>query len=81
VKKNKHGYVPGALFLNRTIREMRDYVEFQKFLCRTIKDDDVTKQFKVNTEQHPESKYRFLYNTKAVDSHTAAGKKSKNGNQ
>lgn len=77
MRNNKHGYVPAALMFDRAIRQMRDHVEYEKFLCRTIKDNDVTKQFKENTEVHPESKYRFMYNSKTVNEHTVAGKKAK----
>jgi PKD repeat protein len=74
---NKHGYVPGAFMFNTAIKQMRDHVEFEKFLCRTLKDDERTKQFKKNTQEHPESRYRLIYNNEAVEDHTAAGKKKR----
>ena len=61
MKKNKHGYVPGALMFNSIINDMRDHVEYEKFLARTIIDNEVTQEFKKNTEEHPHSKHRFLY--------------------
>ncbi len=79
MRKNNHGYVPAALMFNRSIREMRDHVEFEKFLCRTIKDDDTTREFKQNTEEHKESKYRYMYNRKAANLKTVAGKKVTDG--
>ncbi len=74
MKKNKHGYVPAALLIDRIINEMRDHVEFEKFLCRTIKDNDTTKDFKKKTEEHPNSLYRFHYNSPSVDAHTVSGR-------
>ena len=75
MRKNKHGYVPAAVMLNNLIVDMRKHVEFEKFLCRTIKDNEVTKEFKNRTEQHPDSIYRFRYNSTPVDEHTVAGRK------
>jgi len=79
MKTNKHGYVPAALMLNNIIRDMRAHVEFEKFLCRTIKDNEITQKFKSNTEQHGNSMYRFWYNNAAVEEHTIAGKKNNAG--
>ena len=72
---NNNGYNHTALLMNQTIREMRDYVEYQKFMCRLIVDNEITREFKVNTEEHPESKYRFIYNNPEVEALTAFGKK------
>lgn len=76
--KNTHGYTPAALMFNRVIKEMRDYIEYEKFLARTIIDNETTREFKKRTEEHPESKYRFKYNNKLVVGHTAEGRKEVN---
>ena len=81
MKTNKHGYVPAALMLNNMICDLRSHVEFEKFLCRTIKDDDTTKQFKNNTQDHKNSLYRFWYNSEEVEEHTIAGKKKPNASK
>jgi hypothetical protein len=74
MRKNKHGYVPAAILLNTMINEMREHVEFEKFLCRMIKDDETTQEFKKNTDVHKNSLYRFRYNSESVDAHTSFGK-------
>jgi len=73
--KNKHGYTPAAMMFNNVINELRDYIEYEKFLCRTITDNETTQEFKKRTQEHRKSKYRFKYNNKLVNEHTAAGKK------
>ena len=74
MRKNTHGYVPAALMFNKVINELRDHVEYEKFLCRTIVDNDTTKQFKKNTDAHVNSTYRFLYNNPDVVKHTVEGR-------
>ena len=49
---NNHGYVPAALLYNKVIREMRDHVEYEKFIARTIVDNEITQEFKKNTEEY-----------------------------
>ena len=77
MRKNKHGYVPAAIMVNNMINEMRDHVEYEKFVARTVADNKITRKFKRNTDEHPNSKYRLLYNSEAVNEHTVAGKKEK----
>jgi hypothetical protein len=81
MKTNKHGYVPAALMMNNLIRDMRSHVEFEKFLCRTIKDNETTREFRKNTENHKNSLYRFWYNSTAVEEHTIAGKAKVNASK
>jgi len=69
-----NGYVPGALLTNTTIREMRSYVEYQKFACRILVDNDDIRQFAVNTEQHADSIHRFIYNNPEIERITMKGK-------
>ena len=61
INTNPHGYVPTALLFNKTINEMREHVEYEKFVCRLLIDNDITRQFKQNTEEHKNSAHRFLY--------------------
>ena len=72
IKNN--GYVSAAILMNNTIREMRRHVEFEKFLCRMLVDNDDTRQMKQNTEEHPDSIHRFIYNNDRIDEHTMRGK-------
>lgn len=72
--KNKHGYVPAAIMYNKLIKQMRDHVEHEKFICRTIVDNETTQQFKKNTEELTDSKYKFMYNSETVNNHTEQGR-------
>ena len=47
VNKN-NGYVSGALLMNKKIRELRAHVEYEKFLCRMLIDNDDTRKMKEN---------------------------------
>jgi len=67
-------YVPEAIFFNRTIRDMRKHVEYEKFLCRMMVDNDDTRKFKENTDNHPDSIHKFIYNNELVEAHTMRGK-------
>ena len=77
IKKN--GYVGGAVLFLPTIRKMRAHVEFEKFLCRVIKDDERTRDMQLRTEQHPDKLYNMRYNNENSNKLTVAGKKN-NGN-
>ena len=68
---NENGYVSGALLSNDLIREMRKHVEYEKFIARMLVDDETTRKFKENTEEHQDSIHRFLYNNEFVNNHTA----------
>jgi len=74
VKKN--GYVAGAALFLPQIKKMREILEFEKFQCRILKDDDRTKEFKNKTAEHKDSIYAFRYNNSESDKMTAAGKKN-----
>lgn len=75
MQTNSHGYVSAALYLNRFINELRDHVEFEKFLARIAIDNEITQDFKKKTQEHTNSKYRFLYNNPDVEMYTAAKRK------
>ena len=70
----QNGYEAGALLFNRTINEMREYVEYQKFVARMLIDNDDTRQFKQNTEELKNKAYKFIYNNPEVDKFTMRGK-------
>lgn len=74
VKKN--GYVAGAALFLPQIRKLREILEFEKFQCRILKDDERTQEFKVKTEEHKDSIYAFRYNNSETNKMTAAGKKN-----
>jgi len=69
-----NGYVSGALLMNKKIREMREYVEFEKFVCRMLVDNDTTREMKENTEMHNDSMHKFIYNSEQIDKFTMRGK-------
>jgi hypothetical protein len=70
----QNGYVPGAIMMDKAITEMRAHVEFEKFICRMLIDNDDTRQMKQNTEELPDSIHRFIYNNSEVDKLTMRGK-------
>lgn len=70
-----HGYVAGALLFLPQIKKMREVLEFEKFQCRILKDDERTKEFKLKTEMLKDSIYQFRYNNSESEKLTAAGKK------
>jgi len=74
VKNN--GYVAGAALFLPQIKKMREVLEFEKFQCRVLKDDDRTKEFKIKTADHKDSIYAFRYNNSESEKMTAAGKKN-----
>lgn len=73
VKSN--GYVSGAYLFLPAIRKLRAHIELEKFICRVLKDDDRTKEFRTKTEFHKDPIYSLRYNSPAADSMTAAGRK------
>ena len=79
VTKETNGYVTGALLMHKTIKEMRDHVEFEKFLCRMLVDNDDTRAMKENTDMHPDKVHKFIYNNDRIDEHTMRGKYAKLG--
>ena len=71
---NNNGYVSAAVLMNPRIKKMREYVEYEKFLCRILVDNKDTRKFKNNTQEHPDSHHRFIYNNARVEKHTMRGK-------
>ena len=73
----RNGYVGGALLMIPTIKELRAYVEFEKYQCRVLVDDDRTKEMKLKTENHPNKLFKFRYNNENSEKLTAAGRKQR----
>lgn len=66
----KYGFKPEAVLLDETLEKMREHVEYEKFVARTIVDNETTKQFEKNTKNHVNSKWDFIYNNEAAQSFT-----------
>lgn len=80
IKNN--GYVSGALLFLPHIRKMREILEFEKFQCRILKDDEITKEFKIKTDRLKDQIYAFRYNNSEAEKMTASVKKEiENANQ
>jgi hypothetical protein len=73
VKNN--GYVSGAILLLPHVKKLREHIEFEKFQCRVLRDDETTQNFKVKTAQLKEQIYAFRYNNAESEKMTAAGRK------
>lgn len=73
--KNKNGFVSGAGMLLPMIRKLREHVEFEKFLCRVLKDDERTRLFKDKTDKHPNKLFAMRFNNDRSNALTAAGRK------
>lgn len=69
------GFIGSVVLARRAIKDMRDYVEYQKFTCRTLIDNADTQEFKKNTQNHENSIYRHIYNNVDSEQLTQAGKK------
>lgn len=73
--KNNYGFTGGALLMLPIVRKIREHIEFQKFQCRVLVDNEKTREFKKRTNQLRDKIYKFRYNNPAVEKLTAAGKK------
>ena len=74
--KNDNGFVSGAVRFLPSIRKLREHVEYEKFLCRIMTDNEATQQFKKNTADLKDQLYAFRYNNKATERLTAAGREN-----
>ena len=74
-----NGYVSGALLMSKKINEMREYVEYEKFLARMLVDNDDTREMKENTDIHRNSLHKFIYNNPEIDKFTMRGKMERIG--
>ncbi len=72
--KNNNGFVSGAVLFLPSIKKLREHVEYEKFLCRVLTDDERTKTFKRKTEKLNNRIYAFRYNNERALKLTVAGK-------
>ena len=77
----KNGYVAGAVLYLRTVRKLREHIEYEKFLARVLVDNEKTREFKRKTAAHPDQIYAFRYNNEKVENLTAAGRKKRASEQ
>jgi hypothetical protein len=70
------GYIAGAFLFLPQVKKMREIVEFEKFQCRILLDDNRTKEFKRKTTEHNDSIHSLRYNCEEADKMTMAGKKN-----
>lgn len=71
-------YSAGAILFLKQIKEMRDHIEYEKFLCRTLIDDERTREMEIKTAAHPNKLYNLRYNSEKAKKITVAGKKNAN---
>lgn len=70
-----NGYVSGALLAIPFAKRLRKHVEYEKFLCRMLIDNDVTEDFKKTTAVLKDKIYALRYNSPIAERLTAAGRK------
>lgn len=73
----KNGYVGGAVLLIPFAKKFREHVEYEKFLCRLMIDNEETQKFKENTTNLKDQIYNLRYNSPAAERLTAAGRKKR----
>ena len=76
VKKN--GYVAGAVLMIPFSKKLREHVEYEKFLCRMLVDDEQTREFKKNTAEHSNQLWALRYNNKGAERLTIEGRDKAN---
>lgn len=72
----KNGYVSGAVLLIPFAKKLREHVEYEKFLCRMMVDNEQTQKFKENTDDLVDQTYAMRFNNPASERLTAAGRKN-----
>jgi hypothetical protein len=72
----KNGYVAGAVLLIPFAQKLREHVEYEKFLCRIMVDNEQTQAFKKSTSELKDQLYAFRYNNPASERLTAVGRSS-----
>lgn len=72
--ESKNGYVGGAILFRKIIKNARDHVEFEKFLCRVVVDNETTREFKSTTDQHENKLHKYRYNSEKSNNLTKAGR-------
>lgn len=76
----KNGYVAGAALMVPFVKKLRAHVEYEKFLCRMLVDNEKTRQFRQNTEDHKDQLFALRYNNESSEKLTAK-ERNKNGSQ
>jgi len=71
---NKNGYVAGAVLMIPFAKKVRDHVEYEKFLCRMLVDNEQTREFKAKTAQLSNQLFNLRYNNPGIEKLTAAGR-------
>lgn len=74
---NGKSYSPGALLFLKQIREMREHVEFEKFIARTLVDNEDTQEFERKTAELDDKIYNLRFNNPKAKALTVAGKNKK----
>lgn len=77
VKKN--GYVAGAVLMIPFVKQFREHVEYEKFLCRMLVDNEQTQEFRTKTANLKDQLFALRYNSAGAERLTAA-KRGKNVN-
>lgn len=72
--KNDNGFVSGAVLFIPAIKKLREHVEYEKFLARVLRDDEITREFKLKTQNLKDKIYAFRYNNEKIERLTASGK-------
>lgn len=72
---NKHGYIGGAILFLPLAKKLRAHVEYEKFLCRIMIDNETTQNFKKKTDALKDKIYKLRYNSTLAEQLTAAGRK------
>lgn len=70
-----NGYISGALLVMPFSKKFREHVEYEKFLCRMLIDNEETREFKRSTAALKDKIYALRYNSPIADRLTAAGRK------
>lgn len=71
----RDGYISGTYLFLPAIRKLREHLELEKFICRVLKDDERTREFKLKTETHKDPIHSLRYNSPAANKMTAAERK------
>lgn len=76
----KNGYVAGAVLMFPFAKKVREHVEYEKFLCRIMINNEVTQDFKKKTSELKDQLYSLRYNGKGAIKLTAEWRNN-NGNK
>jgi len=72
----KNGYVQGAVLLIPFAKKLREHIEFEKFMCRLVVDNEITDEFRQSTEDLKDKRYALRYNNPSSEKLTEKGKKN-----